>query len=712
MSGGIFVLLFVVLSFAHGFSIGAADDYALDAIRGAANWWHYAFIGDGPGGSRADVVYNPAQFILYVFTAILHLPAKVTIVIQALGVSFGLGYYFARLLADRAQNWVASLSVVVGLFIFLNADFTLSVASGSFLAVQALIFTALVIECAIDIKVRTVRPKLLWLGVLAALSSNLALFMLLPLFYFYFKRIPLSGNEKKVNLQFSYSLGAAALYLVVRLIYFGTLGFFDPIINFQWQISVHGFGALVAGITQALYQMEDAGGLVGLVLLILALFVERQPNLGFMGLALVAMSTIQGLYAVFMPVQEGYVTSFSWLTPLYYVVPAIFIMNPLQQFREGWNTRLFITGLTALIIATMTWPSKAKQYTENPDLAPELESVLSSLDIPTPTVYGNLPDPTGHWGVNWASRQRVTPALRKSPAALAEWFFEIAAPEVVIKDLRFPVDSAVLTDARFSTYYTLVSKGVPAIYVRKEIKDKGEEYQLYWRLKKALDGSNPGNVVPQLVAQEVRAVQMLGGTYHLLPLVRCLQKLVPELEWTNTLEEVGNVMGQTEGGYLNKLLVTASYSARFEVELADEITRYFFINNFTPVPADQRIKMTSVLDPVACLPNAPGFQDGRIKLYLNRNNLMVYLPNAHNVDTLSPFFVKMSNSKLRVVRTLPEVTISDHLVLLGPADGYASFILPGNADISTLEIGQRSASNMTMWSTNFSLERLRNRDNF
>jgi hypothetical protein len=187
---------------------------------------------------------------------------------------------------------------------------------------------------------------------------------------------------------------------------------------------------------------------------------------------------------------------------------------------------------------------------------------------------------------------------------------------------------------------------------------------------------------------------------------------VPELEWTNTLEEVGNIMGQTEGGYLNKLLVTASYSARFEVELADEITRYFFINNFTPVPADQRTKMTSVLDPVACLPNAPGFQDGRIKLYLNRNNLMVYLPNAHKVDTLSPFFVKMSNSKLRVVRTLPEVTISDHLVLLGPADGYASFILPGNADISTLEIGQRSASNMTMWSTNFSLERLRNRDNF
>lgn len=718
ISAAIFTVLFLASALLHGYSFGAPDEYALDSIRAAANYWHFAFIGDGPGAARADVVYNPVQFLLFFISSMVHLPPRVLLILQALAAPALLGYLFARMLADRAKSWVIGLAAVVGGCIFINADFTLAVASGSPFVWLAVSFTALCILMALDIKTKVVNPALVWVALLVALSHSLALFVLVPTLVFYYKRMPKVGQEKKLRLVWIYSLSAALVWLLIRLVYFGTLGFFDPIINFQWQVSVHGFSAFIGGITQALYQMEDAGGLAGLVLLVLALFVERQHSLGFLGLTLLTASIMQGLQAIFIPTQAGYVSTFVWLTPLYFMVPAFFIMNPLPQFLQSWNTRLFIASLMTVMIASMTWPTKAKQYDYYPELAGAVDKAVASLGIEHPIVYGDLPDPTAYNQTTWASRERISPALRQSPGVLAEWFFEIAAPDIVIRQFRFGVDSLLLSDARFEKNYALhgMAGRHSAVYVRRDIAERGEEFQLYQRLLTATLSESASTTVPQVVTQELRRLEQMGGTYHLLPLVRSLQRLVPQLDWTSTLHEVGDIMAQTEGGFLNKILVTASYSGRFTVELVDEITRYYFISNFTASNLEQRQKLTTVLDPVACLPNAPGFQDGRIKVYLNRNSLMVYLPNAHEVDTLAPFFIKMNRQlpegTMKLVRAVSDLNITDNLVLLSSRDGYASFMIPGNIEVSSLEIGQRSADNRIMWSTNFSLDRLRNRDNF
>ncbi len=720
-SGLVFAVVFAVLNLLHGNLFGQVDVLGFETYQSASNLWHHAFIGNGPAGAKVDSVYNPVQFLLYLIGSVLSIPLPVLVVLQAFGLTFLLGYQFARYLVDRAQNWVIGLAVIVSTIIFVNGDFVHSVNVASHQAWFGLIFLSMMVEMAVDVRRQTVRSRIFVLVGLASVCHPLGFLLVLPVLYLYYNRSPKGANQNALNLIFTYGLGIAIGYQVLRLIYFGTLGFFDPIINFQWQLSVHGFHYLIGGCIKTLLQFEDASGLWCLVLLVLALFVERQPGLGLLGLSIVTSVIVMSLAAFILPMQANTASNFVWMTPLMAVVPAYFVMNPLPHFIPSWNTRLFITALTVVMIAGVTWTSKAHNLVVVPNAQEPLERAIAQLGINMPVVYGVMPTMKPNPDITWASNGRIDRLLTPNPGAYLEWFFECVAPDVLLLSRTDPKHQSLKQDARFGLTYMLFSQGgaeIPDVYLRKEMQQKGEEYQLLKRLENALDKSSDLQIeLPRLVKQEKKRLEGQGGVYHLQPLVRSLTKLAVRLEWVDCLEDIGNIMAETEGGALNRMLVTASYTARFDVELVDELTRYYFVSNFTQGNARQMQLLLDSPDPVSTLPNSPGFQDGKIKVYLNRNSMVVYLPNASNVDTLSPFFVKINQfvgqqHDGKVLFDMPSFKISDQLNLLGPSDGYASFALPGQGNVSTIEIGQRNSNHAIIWTTSFSVNHVRNRDAF
>jgi hypothetical protein len=300
-----------------------------------------------------------------------------------------------------------------------------------------------------------------------------------------------------------------------------------------------------------------------------------------------------------------------------------------------------------------------------------------------------------------------------------DWFFEVAAPDILI--LRPEEDEQIRLDTRFRTQYSLFKKGsvdVPSIFLRTELLNKGEEYQLIKRIESVVDNEvEPSMVIPKIVKQEQQRFDAQGGVYHIQPLVRCFVRLATKLEWANCLREPANLISEAEGSPLAKMLITASYTSRFEAEIINELTRHYFVAGFSPNLTSAESVRKAKTDPIAALPKAPGFQDGKIKVFVTRNSLVVYLPNAGKVDTMSTFFLTVNQfsgkgRQEKIYREYASFKISDNLVLLGPNDGYASFALAGQSNISSVDFGQKDKNNQKIWSSTFSINRVRRKDSF
>lgn len=718
ISAAIFVGVYLLMTVLHGFSFGVPDRLGYQIWLGASSFWHQAYIGEGIGGARIDVLYNPGQFLLYLFAAVAKVPIAPVLIIQSIGLVSLLGYHFARFVADRARNWIFGLAGITAVLLFLNGDFTLSVTAGNQYGIAGLLVALAAINMAVSIRAGIPDRSLTFYAVMAILSHSLGLFIAFPLVLFYTSRIERSGNEKVLNFLLTYVFAAITLFVGFRLIYFGTLGFFDPIINFQWQVSVHGLTYIWGGITRAFFQLQDSNGLLLVLLLMMALLVERMPSLGYLGLLVVTLVVFQGLVAIVLPMPSGDVSHFTWLVPLLTLVPAYFAINPLPHFIPTWKTRLFIMTLGAVMFCSLSFNAKSEQVKLYPELADPLDQALKKLDVTHPVVYGFLPKASGYHYLRPLSYCRIHKELEGSPGVFLNWFFEVASPDAIILDLRTPLHSQIYHDARFEGSYQLLHKQNDQllIYGRRDQLAKGEEYAIQKRLEEIIaNGQDTKAQIPAIIQQEKLRFERLGGVYRLQPLVRVIQRLATELDFYSSLEEIADIVSQTSGGDLNRMLITASHTARFDFELVNEITRYYFASNFTQAHQDQISLLANGSEPISILPNAPGFQEGRIKLYINRYSMIVYLPNASSVDQLDPFFVRyISNEagKHQVVQSWDDYRVSDHLILLGPNDGYASFAIPADSQINSVEIGQKSEVEAHNWSTSFSINRVRSRDNF